>query len=341
FEGTPPAMALGARHEWQHSPGLFIPRICERIGVATTVRETSGRKSAATQLRDALTSGKPAAVAADMASVPHTMLPEHLVKYMYHLIVVCGLDEASGTVTVDDRARTPFTMTLAQLADARQAITSMKHRLVTIEPGGEFDLAAAIGAGIHACADGLLNPPIRNFGAAAWEKWAGLIANSKDKKGWPNVFTPGPNLYSGLRGIYQSVEAGGNGSGMMRGMYADFLDEAATAAQRPELSEHAAAWRGVAGRWTDLANAALPDSAPPLAEARELLHRREQVFLERGADGLDELRTVDGRLTEIQAAMATDFPLDQAQSQALLNDLRGRLLEIYAAEVAAATALAG
>src|SRR5690606_15578618 len=87
FEGIPPAMALGARHEWQHSPGLFIPRICDRIGVTATVRETAGRKGAETQLRDALAAGKPAAVAVDMASVPHTMLPEHLVKYMYHLVV--------------------------------------------------------------------------------------------------------------------------------------------------------------------------------------------------------------------------------------------------------------
>jgi hypothetical protein len=341
FEGIPPAMALGARHEWQHSPGLFIPRICERIGVTATVRETAGRKGAETQLRDALHAGKPAAVAVDMASVPHTMLPEHLVKYMYHLVVVCGLDDEAGTVTIDDRARTPFTMTLAELADARQAITSMKHRLVTVKPGGAFDLASAIEAGIAACADGLLNPPIRNFGIAAWQKWADLIANPKDKKGWPKVFPPGPKLYSGLRGIYQSIEAGGNGSGMMRGMYADFLDEAASAVDRPELTEHAAAWREIADQWTALADAALPDAAPPLAEARGLLQRREQTFLDQGANGLDEVRSIDERLAEIQAAMETDFPLDESQSKTLLNDLRDRLLEIHAAEVEAAQAMAG
>ena len=340
FEGIPPAMALGARHEWQHSPGLFIPRIGDRINVTTTVRETAGRKGAETQLREALAAGKPAAVAVDMASVPHTMLPEHLVKYMYHLVVVCGLDDEAGTVTVDDRARTPFTMTLAELADDRQAITSMKHRLVTIEPGGAFDLANAINAGIAACADGLLNPPIRNFGIAAWKKWADLIANPKDKKGWPKVFTPGPNLYSGLRGIYQSIEAGGNGSGMMRGMYADFLDEAATAIERPALAELATAWREIAGQWTALANAALPDSTPLFSEARTLLHRREQVFLSDGANGLAERREIDERLTEIQAAMTSGFPLDEAQSTVLLNDLRERLLDIHAAEVEAAQALA-
>ncbi len=340
FEGILPAMALGARHEWQHSPGLFIPRICERIGVATTVRETAGRKGAETHLRVALDAGTPAAVAVDMASVPHTLLPEHLVKYMYHLVVVCGLNDATGIVTIDDRATTPFSMTLAQLADARQAITSMKHRLVTIEPGSEIDLDSAIVAGIRACADGLLNPPIRNFGLAAWQKWAGLIANPKDRKGWPTVFPPGPNLYSGLRGIYQSIEAGGNGSGMMRGMYADFLDEAAAATERPELVGHASAWREIAGRWTNLANSALPDSAQPLGEARDLLLRREQVFLSRGADGLDELRSIDSRLTEIQQSMETDFPLDASQSMALLNDLREQIQDIYAAEVAAAEQLA-
>jgi hypothetical protein len=339
FEGIPPAMALGARHEWQHSPGLFIPRICAQIGVATTVRETAGRKGAETHLREALAAGKPAAVAADMASVPHNLLPEHLVKHMYQLIVVCGLDDAAGTVTIDDRARTPFTMTLTQLADARQAITSMKHRLVTIEPGGAYDLAAAIDSGIRACAEGLLNPPIRNFGAAAWEKWAGLIANPKDKKGWPKVFTPGPNLYSGLRGIYQSIEAGGNGSGMMRSMYADFLNEAATAIERPELMERAIGWRAIADQWTDLANAALPDSAPPFGEARDLLLRREQVFLAQGANGLTEIRSIDERLTEIQTAMETDFPLDETQSMMMLSELRDRLLTIHAAEVEAARAM--
>lgn len=248
FEGIPPALALGARHDWQLSPGLFIPKICQRIGVTATGRETTGRKGAEKHLLEALHAGKPAAVAANMASVPHTQLPQHLVKHLYHLIVVCGLDEQAGTVAIDDRAPTPFTMTLGQLAGARQAITTMKHRLVTIDPSGrEIDLPSAIDAGIRACADGLLNPPIRNFGLAAWQKWAGLIANPKDKKGWPPIFPPGPKLYGGLKGIYQSIECGRNRSGMLHGIFADFLDEASAATQRPGLAEHAANWREIAG----------------------------------------------------------------------------------------------
>jgi ferric-dicitrate binding protein FerR (iron transport regulator) len=128
---------------------------------------------------------------------------------------------------------------------------------------------------------------------------------------------------------------------MMRGMYADFLDEAASAVDRPELTEHAAAWREIADQWTALADAALPDAAPPLAEARDLLQRREQTFLAQGANGLDEVRSIDERLAEIQTAMETDFPLDESQSKTLLNDLRDRLLEIHAAEVEAAQAMAG
>lgn len=336
FEGIPPAMALGARHEWQRSPGLFIPTICDRISATTTVRETAGRKSAEKSLLETLRAGHPAAVAVDMASIPHTVMPGHLIKYYYHLVVVCGIDDDAGTVELDDRAPTPFVVSMAQLADARQMITSMKHRMVTIDDiGQEIDLVSAIEAGLVACVDGLLNPPIRNFGLPAWQKWADLIANTKDKKGWPNVFSPGPNLYSGLLSMFQWIECAGNGGSLMRGMFADFLEEASNVLTDRDLSSHAHHWREIASRWKALAHAALPDTSPLLSETRELLLRRDQLFLHVGEPGLDEVRAINERLSEIQSFVTEDLPLDQAQAMALFQDMREQLLDIHAAERAA------
>ncbi len=342
FDGIPPAIALGARHEWQRSPGLFIPKICNRIGVTATVNETSGRKGAEKSLLEVLRSGNPAAVAVDMASIPHTLMPGHLIKYYYHLLVVCGIDETAGTLELDDRAPTPFEVTIQKLADARQMITSMKHRMVTIaRSSNDIDLASAINAGIADCIDGLLNPPIRNFGLPAWQKWADLIANPKDKKGWPNVFSPGPNLYSGLQSMFQWIECAGNGGSLMRGMFADFLDEASDVISDRGLADHARRWRDIAGQWTALAHAALPNTAPLLRETRELLLRRDEIYLHVGEQGLDEVHEINERLTELQSSVAKDGLLGQAQSLPLFQEVRERLLAIHAAELDATTVLAG
>jgi hypothetical protein len=340
FGGIPPAVAIGARNDWQFGPGIFAAKIARRLGAVVDVHETTGPKSAAQRLHEVIASGRPAIVAADQASLPYALLPPELIKYIYHTIVVVGLDDAAGTAEIDDIAPGPLTVTQPELAAARQGITTMKHRLVTIDPPDTpIDLLAAVEAGLRECAEGLLNPPIRNFGLASFEKWADLVANRRNKKGWPAVFARDSHLYSGLLSVYRQIELNGAGGGLMRDTYATFLDQAATITALPALADLGDQYRALAAQWHALADTVLPADVPLLGETRELVNRREAVFASQGRASDDERRAIDLRLKEIEAAAPADFPLSPAEVQQLYDSMAEQLHALYAAEVEAAEAL--
>ena len=80
---------------------------------------------------------------------------------------------------------------------------------------------------------------------------------------------------------------------------------------------------------------------PLLGEARELLDRREASFAALGGQASEELGLIWTRLGELAQQADDDFPLDAGAVDELLGGLRGRLLAIYEAEVAARDALRG
>ena len=166
-----------------------------------------------------------------------------------------------------------------------------------------------------------------------------MIAHPKDKKGWPTVFRPGPDLPRALTATFHAVETNGTGGGACRPTFAAFLDEAAGVLGAPSLGEVAERYRALGSAWTALADAALPDEVAPLGETRRLLREKERLTLELGATALDELETVNERLRAIESDVAEGFPLSDAEALDLLVALRGRLLELAADERAAAAAL--
>jgi len=177
-----------------------------------------------------------------------------------------------------------------------------------------------------------------NSGLAGLEKFARLLSDPKDKRGWPSQFPAGLPLYKGLTGIFRAIEVDGAG-GALRPLYAQFLDEAASLLDKPALQAVADRYRTIGKAWTSLAEAALPRSAPLLAQARSLLAARRDAFNSRGASAADDLRTIDSRLNDLQAQAPTRFPLDAADVRTLLEGLSRDALEIVAQERQAASAL--
>ena len=57
-------------------------------------------------------------------------------------------------------------------------------------PAGPVDLAGAAAAGIADALAGMVDPPMRNFGLPGLAKWAELLTDTRDAKGWPR---PAPN----------------------------------------------------------------------------------------------------------------------------------------------------
>ena len=104
-----------------------------------------------------------------------------------------------------------------------------------------------------------------SFSLPAWRKWARMTTDTRNRKGWPTVFADGLGVGSLCASIYTNAAHGAH----LRGLYADFLDEAAGLLERDSLTEAAAAWRKAAACWEAIVDAALP----PGDELRELIDR--------------------------------------------------------------------
>ena len=203
----------------------------------------------------------------------------------------------------------------------------------------QSDLRSAVEDGIRDCYKGLLNPRIKTFGLESLTQWAKLVADPKGKRGWPKTFEDPAELYNTLTWVHHWIETGGTGGGALRGMYAEFLDEAATILDKPGLGGVADRYREASRLWSALAAAALPDSVPLFRETRELSLRKRDLFQSQGAAGLQEIEEINQRLLAIEGEIAGSPQLSASERTTLLTDLRDHILAVYGAETEAAQRL--
>ena len=71
-----------------------------------------------------------------------------------------------------------------------------------------------------------------------------MTTDTRNAKGWPNVFADGRGIGSLRASIYTDAAHGAH----LRGLYADFLDEAAELLGRDALARRTA-WRAAADAW--------------------------------------------------------------------------------------------
>jgi len=339
------ALVLGFRNNWQY-PVKFMQNLCDRMGVTLSVRETSGKKAAAAHLREALENGRPAIAWVDLAGLPYMLLPESWSGHWGHVVGVYGIDEERDVVLVDDRSTKPFTVPTRVFAAARARIPSYKNRLMTVEPPADIDVEHAILAGIRDCADHL-GRPSESFSLPAIRKWARLITDTENKKGWLQVFEDRKGLFSTLRSIFENAHPIGPGGGSLRDMYADFLDQASPVVERPEFKDVADRYRAIAAQWVKLADSALPSSIGPFDRAqgrpfertKRLLIKKHELLMTVGQEGMDEMRKVTDELSSMQSELNRHFPIGDSEVEALFAELQAQLLNIYQAEKDANAAL--
>jgi hypothetical protein len=204
-------------------------------------------------------------------------------------------------------------------------------------------LPKAIEKGIRTCIDLYTEMPPKgsknNFGFAAYKRWADLLVKSRDRISWAKTFQRGPKLYAGLTSTFHCIETWGTGGCAARGQYAQFLDEAALILQKPALKEAASQFRVSGEAWRAFANALLPDSVPLLAETRALTLRRSDLFANKGAAALEEIRAINKRLAAIKGEVKKEFPLSENETANLLEGLRSHVLKLHDLELPAVTAL--
>lgn len=331
YKGYLPHVALLTRN-------TFAPldTLLERLAIPQDDRQTTSEKTAAANLAAALDSGHAPLVWADSFSMPYNDQPRDAGMWGMLPVVVAGSQD--DTFYVADRSRRLFKVAAETLADARGRGKHERHRQVVVDAPNEGKLPAAVQKGIWDCIKLFTEMPPRgsrdNFGLAALLKWAKMLTNTRHKKSWERTFAAGPRLYQALAGstaqpgVFSSIMTWGAAPDGERGLYADFLDEAAVILNKPGLREAAEQFRASAALWHALAESVLPDEHPALAEAKTLHLRRRALFIEQGEAATGERRALKERLRALQAEAAEAFPLNATQVTALRERMAENVLKM-------------
>ncbi len=255
--GDVPTMTIVARN--QSMPDPFCQAMFDRIGVATTVSETTGAKKAATALDDALSAGRPALCTVGAGGLPHLGTAQDVSAMAPHIVGVIGID--GEQLWLDDRSPEPIAIDRGAFDEARAAYRAGKHRMVVIDTvPDELDWPTVLKAAVTGAVDGYDRPPVPQFksnvGRAGLAKWAELLT-SGGKKGWRSVFGSGRRAAIGLTRVYDCINNTYTSPAAGRPLFADFLDEAADVADQPAWRAAAEQWRAAGQRWDELSALAI------------------------------------------------------------------------------------
>lgn len=327
-------LVMAFTHRWQY-PVEFFQNLADRLGVGVVMHDTGSRKSAQTTLDNALAEGKAALAWIDPAFLPYLQFPPSMEGHTGHFLVLCGR-EGDG-YWIDDLAKHPFWVNEVTVADGRARIGSYKNRLLLVESvPDELDLASAIREGIAACVEHL-SAASESFSLPAIQKWAKLMTDAKNKKGWHTVFKDRRGLFSTLRSLFEVIAVQGAPGGL-RPLYADFLREAAPIINNPHLLEVATLYDGLGDQWNALAEVALPDRIAEFSEVKQLLRERRELLLQ-GGEVWRESIPLTNHIRTISTAANVEFPMSDSEISALFADLQQRLFALYEGERQAVAAL--
>jgi hypothetical protein len=333
-------IVLGFRNAWQY-PARWAEKTCRRLRVSVNLHETGAARKAEAELLAAVGQGVPAIAWVDQQAIGHRHLPDSLAGHGGYPLTVYGVDEQARVALVDDRNRARLTVPLDTLAAARARIPSYKQRLLVLDaPAAELDLDALRGAVAEGLAEQVehLSQPSDSFSLPAFRKWARLLTDRRNAKAWPRVFADRGGLFDACVSVYDNVEAVGSWGGNLRGLYAEFLDEAAGLLGDDRLRPAAAAYSDLAARWHAVAEVALPADREPFAEVRR---RTDELagLLALGDAGRPQAAAAAGRLWAARDRWRSEFPGGDADAGAHLAELAAAVGAVCEAETAALATL--
>jgi hypothetical protein len=249
YEGWTSIALDGRRNTLYFERKGFIENACERLGVPVRVQQLPSPQTAEKRLRQALAAAPEVVLTFDLTRLPGRSDDDPNAPYMPCPVTVSeqGTDLA---VTGLPGGRT--TMSWPEVIEARWAHQKKYGGLFLLgEPAEPPDLRAAARAAITRTAECLLEPSKTsydaNFGIPGIRKWARLLTDEKDAKGWPTL-CPDPES---LRTAMISVSRG-LGEAAARPLFASFLAEAATLLDDAKLADAAAAYEDLGRRWAKL-----------------------------------------------------------------------------------------
>ena len=312
----------------------------ERLGIMQDIQQTNKADVAEKNLKNTLETGLSPLVWTDYFSMPYNDLPAE--GAMWGMMPILAVKSDGETVTVADRSNQPMDVSMKTLTQARGRVKEDKYRLITLDTPKPTKLAGAVHKGICQTIKLFTEKPPKgardNFGFAAYEKLANMLVNTRNKQSWERYFAPGVRMYHALAGspvqpgAYDWVNIWGSADGAERGLYADFLDEAAMILKKPALKDSAEKFRESYQLWLTFGESLIPDEIPLLGESKKLIQNKYDLFINKGADALPDIKKSNARLRELLKESENDFPLSQAESADFRANLRAILLKISTVE---------
>lgn len=335
YAGHLPHLALLTRNTFDP-----FPTILERLGIAQDIRQTNKAETAEGNLIEALESGLFPILWADRFSLPYNDLGYS--SSMWGMFPLLAVAMEGKEILVADRSSRPLHVSMDNLTKARGRVKEDRYRLITLDTPQPAKLTAAVSKGIYQCLQLFTEKPPKgaahNFGFAAYQRLADMLVNTRNKQSWERFFAPGVRMYHALAGAmgqpgaYSWVQTWGSGPGAERGVYADFLDEAAVILKKPALNDVAEQFRESHSLWCEFAEALLPNNLPLLGESKDLLQREHYLFIQQGESALGEIKSINARMNELLVLAETGFPLSQSAAADFRAHLREMLLKISEVE---------
>lgn len=337
YDGYDPQVNLLTRNTFEPMQTIF-----ERMGIAQDILQTTNPSKARQNIIQTLEEGHVPIIFPDMWSLPYNALST-TEMYGGMPIVLFGYEPEKGEALVSDRAYIPLTVPIDDLDKAMSRIKKDKHRLMILEHPDSSRLVSAVRAGIQDCIALMTEKPPRgsvtNFGLKALQHWANML--EKETKGtWAQAYPTGRPLLSVLISSYTFLSpAFGKTMQAERDTYADFLDEAATILNKPELTNVAIRYRVAGKAWHGLMCALLPEDVPMLKKAREYIDIKAESFIQNGNLAVDEMKRCEVQLAALKKQSETDFPMTSAEIADLRAEIRCHVLMVHDAEQDAVLAL--
>ncbi len=281
YEGWDPMLSIGVRYTML---GHDFARQClERACIAHETFTTGSPAKADAALDDALAAGVVPLVSVDYPSLPFSGLPDHFKTMSSNQMVVVAADVER--VSLDNGRQ--IEINRKDFQQARQAYRKAKHQMLTITGAEVGDLAGGVRSAIRATADNFATSPYKgfasNWGFAGIEKWARLLVDERDRKGWPRVFDSDALAFLAMTRVHESIEILFTPPAAGRVLYGEFLIEASAIAGIAALASVGKEFIEVGAMWAEIAAVATEDHET-FDKARDIRVRREAALDELGED---------------------------------------------------------
>ena len=338
YEGYDPMCRILTRNTFDPFDTLL-----SRLGVVQDLRQSTSAEKALRNLVDVLEGGEPAIVWADAYSLPYNAHRRDQGMWMMVPVLVYDMDQVAGVVLIADRAKVPLEVPVEQFQAARGRVKKDRYRLLTVSPPNPDKLVSAVQAGIWDCINLYTEKPPKgsrnNFGLQAYRFWIEQLTRPKARLSWARTFPRGREMFAGLTSAYHAIHIFDGYEKAGRGLYAEFLDEAAQILFKPALGAAGEKFREAGAAWEALSLALLPDSVPDFKKARDIMHRRHDLFIENGGAALADINRLDNEMEALRKQMETDFPLNDAETGDFLQQVAERVQAVHDVEEMAVTLL--